>query len=105
MGSDEIYEGFKYQILWNPMGSDEIYEGFKYQILWNQMGSDEIYDGFKYQILWNPMGSDEIYDGFKYQIQSCLLLRGDFLGTSYLLGGGLLIRCWHYIGWLQCAEP
>ena len=24
MGSDEIYEGFKYQILWNPMGSDEI---------------------------------------------------------------------------------
>ena len=85
------------------MGSDEIYEGFKYQILWNQMGSDEIYDGFKYQILWNPMGSDEIYDGFKYQIQSCLLLRGDFLGTSYLLGGvinsvlalyWLIAMCW-----------
>ena len=38
MGSDEIDEGFKYTILWNPMGSDEIYEGFKYKIIMKSNG-------------------------------------------------------------------
>ena len=58
MGSDEIYEGFKYKIFWNPMGSDEIYEGFKYKIFWNAMGSYEIHEVLSiesHEIQWDLM--------------------------------------------------